>query len=183
MLKTFYSSIFKVVIASLAMALMAFPMASSQAPVTLKPALPLSTSNTVDAPQMLKAERVRKDVGCAKRLAQYRWVDRMAMADPSIVAAICSYSASAKLLAKHPHIGNIAEADHYFCRRLTKWRGAARALVANPEAYKVIARDPEGIYRAIKYDRSIAKILSKNMHYEQMIVENPELGKVLARYM
>lgn len=182
MLKTFYSYFVRVVVASLAIAL-GPQSAYGDTPLPLKPALPLSTSNTIDAPQMLKAERVRKDVGCAKRLAQYRWVDRMAMADPSIVAAICSYSASAKLLAKHPHIGNIAEADHYFCRRLTKWRGAARALVSNPEAYKVIARDPEGIYRAIKNDRSIAKILSKNMHYEQMIVENPELGKVLARYM
>jgi len=183
MFKSFCHYLLRVALASLVLSVLSAPPAWSDQALPLKPALPQTASATVDAPQMLKAERVRKDVGCAKRLAQYRWVDRMAMADPALVAAICSYSSSAKLLAKHPHIGNIAEADHYFCRRLTKWRGAARALVANPEAYKVIARDPEGIYRAIKNDRSIAKILAKNMHYEQMIVENPELGKVLARYM
>ncbi|OPZ89936.1 MAG: hypothetical protein BWY75_00941 [bacterium ADurb.Bin425] len=112
-----------------------------------------------------------------------RWFDRVALAQPEVVASITSYSSSATILAQHPHIDKIAEADPYLCRRLTKWRSAGRALARNSRAYKVIARDPEGIYRAIKNDRSYAKLLSKNPYFNQMVVENPELGKVLSRYL
>lgn len=131
----------------------------------------------------ISASHLRRDVGTCKKLASYRWLDKMALADPQIVTALTNYAASAEILAKHPHLDKIAEADHYLCRRLTKWPKAARILVANSKCYKVVAYDPEGLYRAIKYDRSIAKRLTKNLYYQEMIVENPELGKVLARYM
>jgi hypothetical protein len=47
----------------------------------------------------------------------------------------------------------------------------------------VVTLDPEGIYRAIKHDRSIAKRLTKNPNFNQMVVENPDLGKLLSNYM
>lgn len=131
----------------------------------------------------ITASHLRRDVGACKKIAAYRWVDKMALADPQLVTALTNYAASAEILAKHPHLDKIAEADHYLCRRLTKWPKAARILVANSKCYKVVAYDPEGLYRAIKYDRSLAKRLTKNLYYQEMIVENPELGKVLARYM
>ncbi len=143
----------------------------------LKPAIK-NGSGTVYSPSHL-----RKDVGACKKLASLRWFDRVALAQPEVVASITSYSSSATILAQHPHIDKIAEADPYLCRRLTKWRSAGRALARNSRAYKVIARDPEGIYRAIKNDRSYAKLLSKNPYFNQMVVENPELGKVLSRYL
>lgn len=143
----------------------------------LKPAIK-NASGTVYSPSHL-----RKDVGACKKLASLRWFDRVALAQPEVVASITSYSSSATILARHPHIDKIAEADPYLCRRLTKWPSAGRALARNARAYKVIARDPEGIYRAIKNDRSYAKLLSKNPYFNQMVVENPELGKVLSRYL
>jgi hypothetical protein len=87
------------------------------------------------------------------------------------------------LLAKHPRLGQIAEADHYLCRRLTRWKDVARKLVANPQADKVIALDPEGIYRAVKKDRRIARNLARNPMYYRMIGENPDLGRLLSTYM
>lgn len=144
----------------------------------LRPALKSAPNSS-----QISANRVRKDPATARKLAAYRWFDQMALADPTLVEAVASYNSSAKILARHPHIDKIAEADHYLCRRLTKWPQAARLLVANPKCYKVVMRDPEGIYLAIKNDRSIAKKLSRNPYFDQMVVENPDLGKMLARYM
>lgn len=141
----------------------------------LKPAI--NSNNTVSA------SKIRHDKGTAVRMAGYRWLDKMAAADPSLVAAICTYEKAAKILAAHPHLDKIAEADHYTCRRLTKWKSAARILTANPKALEVVTLDPEGIYRAIKADRSIARRLSKNFFFDQMIVQNPDLGKFIAGYM
>ncbi len=84
---------------------------------------------------------------------------------------------------KHPRLGEIAEADHYLCRRLTRWKDVARKLAVNPQADRVIALDPEGIYRAIKNDRRLPKILARNPMYYRMIGENPDLGKILSTYM
>jgi hypothetical protein len=146
----------------------------------LRPALSAGSSHNTG---MVSASSIRKDRGTAVRMAGYRWLDKMAMADPGLVAAICTYSSAAKVLAGHPHLDKIAEADHYTCRRITKFKSAARTLVANPKALRVVSLDPEGIYRAIKNDRSIARRLTKNNYFDQMIVENPDLGKFLANYM
>lgn len=147
----------------------------------LKPAI--KSTGGGGQPIALSASHVRKDVGAAKKMAALRWFDKMALADPQLVESITAYSSSASILARHPHLDKIAEADPYLCRRLTRWSGAARVLAKNPKAYKVVARDPEGIYRAIKNDRSYARLLSKNPYFNQMVVENPELGRVLSRYM
>ncbi len=127
--------------------------------------------------------RIRSDSNFAKRLARYGWLEKSAQANPAIIEAICDHRAAAKILARHPHIARIAEADPYVCRRITKWPSAARALAANGNAAKAISRDPEGIYRAIKKDRSVARILAKNPMFDQMVYDNPDLGQYLAHFM
>lgn len=127
--------------------------------------------------------RVRSDGRLAKRLASYHWLDKMVAANPEISEAICNHRRAAMILAKHPRITEIAESDPYLCRRITKWKGAARRLAANPNALYVVGRDPEGIYRAIRRDKKISEILSKNPVFNQMIVDNPELGRVISHYM
>ncbi len=127
--------------------------------------------------------RIRTDSTFAKRLARYGWLEKSAEANPAIIEAICYHRSAAKILARHPHIARIAEADPYVCRRITKWPSAARALAANGNAAKAISRDPEGIYRAIKKDRSVARILAKNPMFDQMVYDNPDLGQYLAHFM
>ena len=124
-----------------------------------------------------------RDSATAVKMARMRWLDKMVTADPGLVAAICSHAASARVLAAHPHLDKIAEADHYTCRRITKWGSAAVVLTKNPQALRVVTLDPEGIYRAIKHDRTIARRLTKNANFNQMVVENPDLGKLLSHYM
>lgn len=127
--------------------------------------------------------RIRSDGRLAKRLAKYHWLDKMVAANPEISEAVNNHRRAAMILAEHPRITEIAEADPYLCRRITKWKGAARRLAANPNARYVISRDPEGIYRAIRRDKKISEILSKNPVFDQMIVDNPELGRVISHYM
>jgi hypothetical protein len=131
----------------------------------------------------LQPERIRKDEKLAKRLAKSHWLEKAAAEDPEIIAAITQYSGSAKILARHPRLGHIAEYDHYLCRQLTKWKGASRVLAKNPQAQGVVYYDPEGIYRAIKADKGTARRLSRNTEFAQMVIDNPDLAKVLAGYM
>ncbi len=126
---------------------------------------------------------VRSDRRTAVQMAKYHWLDKVALADPGIVAAITTHYTAALELAKHPRIGEIAEADHYLCRRLTKWKTVARRLAKNGNADKVIALDPEGMYRAIRRDKATARRLVKNPMFDQMVSENPDLGKLVAAYM
>jgi hypothetical protein len=131
----------------------------------------------------VRPNRIRKDRAAANSMARYHWLDRAAMANPQLIESITDFHSASMLLTKHPRLGEIAEADHYLCRRLTRWKDVARKLAANPECDKVIARDPEGIYRAIKRDRRLAKILARNPMFHRMIGENPDLGKLLSTYM
>lgn len=127
--------------------------------------------------------RLRKDRKAAKRLANYHWLDKAADANPRIIEAITMHNSAAKILAKHPRLAEIAEADHYTCRRITKYKTAARVLARNGDIKEVAALDPEGLYVAIKRDRKIIKILSRNPIFDQMIVENPDLARVISKYM
>ncbi len=131
----------------------------------------------------LQPERIRKDCRLARRLAKSHWLEKAAAEDPEIIAAITQYRSSATILAKHPRLSHIAEYDHYLCRQLTKWKGASRALAKNPQAQGVIYYDPEGIYRAVKVDKTTARSLAKNTEFAQMVIDNPDLAKVLASYM
>ncbi len=139
--------------------------------------------NTAVIKPAVTSARVRKDWRIAYRLASDPWLYKAAASDPAIIAAICEHPGAAKRLAKNRHIGELAECDHYLCRRLTRWSGSTWALVRNPQADKVIALDPEGIYRAIDKNPSVAHALSKNIMFNQMISENPDLGKVIAIHM
>jgi hypothetical protein len=145
--------------------------------VDLTPAVPL-----VPAMEPAVPEHHRVDHKEAKRLARDHWLEKAVAASPDLIAGITRYRDASKVLAKHPRLGEIAAADHYLCRQITKWKGASRALARNKQAKTVIEYDPEGIYVAIKRDRSVAHILTKNPEFNQMIVDNPDLGKVLASY-
>lgn len=127
--------------------------------------------------------RVRADGRAAKKLAKYHWLDKLVAANPEVSESITNHRRAAMILANHARIAEIAEADPYLCRRITKWKSAARRLAANPNARNVFNRDPEGIYRAIRRDKKIIRILSKNPLIDQMIIDNPELGRVMAHYM
>lgn len=131
----------------------------------------------------IRPNRIRRDRKAANAMARYHWLDRAAMANPQLIESIADFHSASMLLAQHPRLGEIAEADHYLCRRLTRWKDVARKLAVNPECDRVIARDPEGIYRAIKNDRSLARILARNPMFHRMIGENPDLGKLLSTYM
>ena len=140
----------------------------------------LDSDNTAKS---TRPNRIRKDRGAANAMARYHWLDRAALANPQLIESITDFHSASMILAKHKRLGEIAEADHYLCRRLTRWKDVARKLAVNPDCDKVIARDPEGIYRAIKNDRSLAKILARNPMFHRMIGENPDLGKLLSTYM
>ncbi len=71
--------------------------------------------------------QLRIDRGEAKRLARVHWLDKAVQANPILVDSITQYKSAAKLLACHNRLGSIAAGDHYLCRRLTRWKGAARA--------------------------------------------------------
>lgn len=127
--------------------------------------------------------RIRKDRKSARRIAKNHWLDKAALANPQIIEAITQYRSAAYILAKHPRLGAISDADHYLCRRLTKWKCVARRLAKQGQVWRVIDHDPEGIYQAIRRDRKIIRILAKNPTFNQMIVDNPDLGRELAKHM
>ncbi len=154
------------------------PPAPAATPETLKPKSP-----DILQVKKLKSEHYKRYGAIAGRMARDQWLDRAAAADPAILTAICAHSHSAFVLAQHPHLDRIADADHYLCRRITKWRGASWALVQNPHVDHVIALDPEGIYRAIRANPGLAYKLSRHPMFSQMIMDNPELGVVIARHM
>lgn len=120
------------------------------------PQLRPGLSSTNAAPSV-RRNRIRKSRGAANAMARYHWLDKAARANPQLIESITDFHSAAMILAKHPRLGEIAEADHYLCRRLTRWKSVARALAVNPQADRVIALDPEGIYRAVKQDRQLAK--------------------------
>jgi hypothetical protein len=110
-------------------------------------------------------------------------LDKAVAADPSLAAAICSTKKGAEMMARHGRIAEIADADHYVCRRITKWKKAAAILATNPHVDHVIALDPEGIYRAIRRNPEIARILALNPCFADMIDANPDLGVYIANHM
>lgn len=131
-------------------------------------------SSAADQPELRKAlpgnaasesitpERVKKDYWLAFRLAKNPWFDKIAEADPRIVAAVCSHSYPARELAMHRHLDKVAEADHYLCRRLCQWEGATQKLIRNPMADKVIALDPQGMAYALNRKPEYARLLARH---------------------
>lgn len=164
------------------------PPASTTAPA-LSPASPTSSNaapaKTAAAEEKptTRRERIRKDSRIAWRMAGDPMLYKIAAADPSILEVICDHPLAAWRVARNRHLGELAECDHYLCRRLTHWRMSTWALVKNPQADRVIALDPEGIYRAINRDPGVAHALAKNIQFNQMVTENPDLGKFIAQHM
>jgi hypothetical protein len=144
--------------------------------------LQLAPAKTMEGATSLNAhlESIRSDKAAAYKAVRNHWLEKAAEANPAIIAAITTHRGPSTNLAHHPCLGNIAQSDHYLCRRLTKWKQAARSLARNPEAYKVIALDPQGIYDAIKRDKRIARILAKNPNFAEMIIDNPDLGTYIS---
>ena len=171
------------------------PAETGSSSVTAPPVGPAKTTTAADQKEIDSAvQSILKDAGpdtlrlrfdgkAAKRLAKYHWLDKVAAANPRVVEAITDHKSAAKVLAKHPRLSEIAEADHYVCRRITKWKSAARVLAANGEVKEVALLDPEGIYSAIQRDKKIIRILSRNPIFDQMIVDNPDLGRIISKYM
>ncbi|HEY9788586.1 MAG TPA: hypothetical protein V6D17_24575 [Candidatus Obscuribacterales bacterium] len=152
------------------------PLIAQESQPALRPAVQQSST-------AIPAKRVRKDKSTACEMARYHWLDKACEANPQLVESITKHHKAAMILAKHPRLGDIAETDHYLCRRLTRWKDVSRELARNKEADRVVVLDPEGIYRAIKRDKQVAKILAKNPMFQRMIGENPDLGKLLSTYM
>lgn len=139
--------------------------------------------NSTESTKAIIPYRMRKDRSAANSMARYHWLDRAAEANPQLIESITDFHSAAKILFKHPRLGDIAEADHYLCRRLTRWKDVARQLAFSPQADRVIALNPEGIYRATKNDRRLGKILARNPMFHHMIGENPDLERLLSTYM
>ncbi len=147
-----------------------------------KAQLQVETERTI-SPNDILVERVRKDAFIAYKIVRDPWFWQTAQGNPAIVAAICAHAGPAKILAKYDHLTEVADADHYLCRRLTKWRAAAQALASNPHNGHVIALDPQGMYTAMQRDPKVARLLAKNILFSQMVVENPDLGKEVASHI
>lgn len=142
------------------------------------PVAPVLTPQTLPP-----VEKIRKDKWTAYKMAKVIWLDKVAQANPQIIEAICSHPGAAKILAQHRHLDKIAEADHYLCRRLCRWRGATEKLLRNKYCDKVIALDPQGMYLDLKNHPKDARLLTKSTMFNQMIDENPDLGKELSKHM
>lgn len=136
-----------------------------------------------EGPVTFNYKKARKSGAGAKRMANYMWLDKAAMSNPEIIESITWHHDAALKLAKHLRLGDIAEGDRYLCRRLTRWKDVAFALAQNMQADRVIARDPEGMYRAIARWPSISKVLAKNPLFNQMVIDVPDLADVMAQHM
>jgi hypothetical protein len=139
---------------------------------------PIMTPQSVPSPEV-----VLKDQSIAYRLAKANWLPIAAHANPRLIAAICAHPGPAKVLAKHRHLDRIADADHYLCRRLTRWPDSTQKLIRNKYCDKVIALDPEGIYVAMERNPQVACLLARHPNFNQMMYYNSDLGNQIARHM
>lgn len=155
----------------------------SKSTQTDRPAHTEDMDKAVDSIVESDLERMRRDGKTARKLARVHWLDKVAAANPRVIEAIANDKKAASILAQHPRLGAIADSDHYVCRRLTRWKSVARLLAENGQACHVILLDPAGFYEAVKRDRGIVRILSRNPLFDQMIVDNPDFGRILAQYM
>jgi hypothetical protein len=135
---------------------------SSEQP-SLRTAIPGEASTSAIAPEIIK-----KDRWLAFRLAKNPWLDKIAEADPRIVAAICQHKEPAKVLAKHQHLDKIAEADHYLCRRLCQWESSTQGMLRSPFADKIIALDPQGLAFAMNRKPEYARIIARHPMMENL---------------
>lgn len=152
---------------------------------SLRPAVQAaqSQSSSTTASATKRPRKKHKNKAAAYQMARTHWLDKAAEADPGLIESITYYHGPAKILARHPRLGEIAKSDHYLCRRLTRWKDVGRLLAVNPQADVVVQLDPEGIYRAIKRDKKTARLLSRHPLFDQMIGDNPDLGTIMSQFM
>jgi hypothetical protein len=145
------------------------------------------TTTTTDKSIELTAHKVhnklRKDQFIAWKMARDPYFYETAQADPSMVAVVCAHRNTATWLAKNRHLDRVADADPLLCRRLTKWHSSAVALVQNPWCRHVIALDPEGLYTVVNRYPGIAGILASNQMFNELVAENPEIGRFISLHM
>lgn len=157
---------------------------TTDAGTALRPAAEAVTTTTAaPAPHTVTVQKIRKSRRIAYMMAKYEWLDKVAAANPQVLEAICERPGAARLLAQHRHIDAMADADHYLCRRITRWKDAATQLALNPKAPHVINLDPEGIYYAIDRDPHIGTLLASHVRFDEMLEFNPDLGRVMDQHM
>jgi hypothetical protein len=175
----------KAVITSLVVALgvvaIATPAMAQDSGSALRPAA--DTGTPAAAPPTVTVQRIRKSRRMAYQMAKYEWLDKVAAANPQVLEAICERPGAARLLAQHRHIAAMADADHYLCRRITRWKYATNQLIHNPQAAHVINLDPEGIYYAIDRDPHVATVLASHVRFDEMMEFNPDLARVMDQHM
>lgn len=134
-------------------------------------------------PAVITPERVRRDQWIARRLAKYAWFDKVAEADPRLVAAVCAHPGPARQLAMHRHLDKIAEADKYTCRRLTQWEGATQKLIRHPYFEQVVARDPEGMYFALDRKPEYARVMARQQTFWNLTNLDRNMGREYQKHM
>jgi hypothetical protein len=153
--------------------------------VDIKPAESSGPAASVSVnPQTIPPEEVvLKNRKIAEQLAREEWFDKVADANPRLVAAVCAHPHAATILAAHKHLAAIADADHLLCRRLTRWSDATEVLLRNADCDRVVQLDPEGIYWAIERRPAYARLLAGHQMFYKMMNDNPDLGRVIAQHM
>lgn len=152
--------------------------AADQAEPSLRTTLPGNASTAAITP-----ERVNKDYWIAYRLAKYEWLDKVAEADPRIIAAICQHAGPARRLAMHRHLDKIAEADHYLCRRLCQWEGATQKLIRNPYCDKVVALDPQGMAFAMNRKSEYARLIAKHPMFNNLADTSRDFPREMQKHI
>lgn len=141
---------------------------------------PISTGIST---QPITPEHIRHNRWIAYRLAKNPWLDKLAEADPRIIAAITAHSGPSKILAQHHHLDKIAEADHYLCRRLTRWEGATQKLCRSPYFDKVVALDPQGMYYALERKPEYADVMIRQTMYCELANSDRDMGRYVEKHI
>ena len=173
----------KILLAGLAsFTALSFAQVSQAQQIAEEPALRSTLPGTATT-SAITPERVKRDYWIAFRLAKNPWFDKIAEADPRIVAAVCQHNGAARRLAMHHHLDKIAEADHYLCRRLCQWEGATQKLIRNPYADKVIALDPQGMAFALNRKPEYARLLAKHPTMNLLADYNRDFPREMQRHI
>ena len=142
-----------------------------------------SSTSSPDTYATSKWHRKRMSRLTAIQMAKESFFDVTAAADPELVSEVCKYKHAAELIAAHRRIAKIADADHYLCRRLTRWPSAAAIMIANPDVEHVVTLDPKGLYFAIEREPALSRELARHVMFNDMLTQNPDLGRVIAANM
>lgn len=151
--------------------------AEGEQPSLRKP-IPGSTSTAAVSPESIKT-----DYWLAYRMAKYEFLDKVAEADPRIIAAICSHKHPAKVLAQHRHLDKIAEQDHYLCRRITQYNEATEKFLRNPMADKVIALDPQGMVYAMNRNKKYGRLIARHPMWDSLADADRDFPREMAKHV